>query len=207
MFINEVFMQVLKDEVKDKIIWSAKEVFMTSGYSGATMRAIADKSGLTVGNLYRYYKNKQSLYEAIMDPAFSKVRQIIFAYRDFSDIGFDVFKMELVQMICQLYEAYRDEIMIVLKGAKGTKYEGAEDFLKQLIVNSVSQIKQDYNGEELPEADKEYTISLITGAFVDIIIRLFKEQDTLVGFKRWMDMTVTILFEDIHKRVGDGYQM
>lgn len=199
-------MQVLKDEVKDKIISSAKDVFMMSGYSGATMRVIADKSGLTVGNLYRYYKNKQSLYEAIMEPAFSKIRQIIMTYRDFTEIGFDVFKVELVDMICQLHASHRDEIVIVLKGAEGTKYQGSEDFLKQMIVTRVSQMKQDYNGLDLPEADYAYTISLVTGAFLDIVIRLFKEQQQLESFKRWLNMTVTIFFEDIHQRVVDGYQ-
>jgi len=47
-------MQILKEEVHNKIINAAKEEFLEYGYSGASMRRISKKIGMTVGNIYRY---------------------------------------------------------------------------------------------------------------------------------------------------------
>ena len=48
--------QTLKDDVKARIIESAKEEFLENSYEKTSMRAIASKSNITVGNLYRYFK-------------------------------------------------------------------------------------------------------------------------------------------------------
>jgi AcrR family transcriptional regulator len=196
-------MQVLKDEVKDNILEAAKAVFLKTGYKGATMRTIADQAGITVGNLYRYYKNKEALYEAIIDPAFAQIRNIILNYRDFVQVGFDVFKNELVEMVCYLYVEFRDEIIIVLKGAKGTQYEGVENQLKDMILTHVYQIEHNHIDYNISEKDTYYTISLITGAFLDVVIRLMIEQNTLAEFKKWFGISVAVFFADIHERITE----
>ena len=54
-------MQTLKEDVREKIIDSAKNEFLEKGIERASMRDIAAGSGMTVGNLYRYFKNKEEL--------------------------------------------------------------------------------------------------------------------------------------------------
>ena len=60
--------QVLKEAVKDKIIAAAKEEFLKKGYKEASMRAIARKSKMTVGNLYRYFSSKEEMIIHIVSP-------------------------------------------------------------------------------------------------------------------------------------------
>ena len=59
-------MQYTKTEVRNRILASARREFYEKGYDGAAMRSIAAAAGTSLGNLYRYYKNKQELYAAVV---------------------------------------------------------------------------------------------------------------------------------------------
>jgi len=69
--------QYLKDNLKSKIIDAAKIEFVLKGYEKASMRAIARGAGMTAGNLYRYFKNKEQLYRYFVDPVFDKVSEFL----------------------------------------------------------------------------------------------------------------------------------
>ncbi|HEX8961286.1 MAG TPA: TetR/AcrR family transcriptional regulator [Geobacteraceae bacterium] len=47
---------------KQKILDAAQAVFADQGYARASMRAIAQAAGISVGGLYLYFKNKEELY-------------------------------------------------------------------------------------------------------------------------------------------------
>lgn len=51
----------------NEIIDAAKEVFIDQGYNGFTLRNIALKTGITVGNLNYYYKTKEDLLRDLLD--------------------------------------------------------------------------------------------------------------------------------------------
>ena len=59
-------MQTLKDHMRDRIVKAATKNFRKYGFERAKMRQIAQDAGMTVGNLYRYYKNKRDLLEKII---------------------------------------------------------------------------------------------------------------------------------------------
>ena len=54
------------ENLDQTIISSARELFHRQGFEHTNMRQIADKSGIAVGTLYRYYKDKDDLYMQIM---------------------------------------------------------------------------------------------------------------------------------------------
>lgn len=60
------YMQTLKPEMRDDILRAAKELFFLRGFSGTTMRQVADRVGVSVSNLYKYFKNKDDLLEAVV---------------------------------------------------------------------------------------------------------------------------------------------
>lgn len=59
--------QILKEEVRNRIIQAATDQLLKNG-EAATMRQIAHAAGITPGNLYRYYENKEELVAAIIQP-------------------------------------------------------------------------------------------------------------------------------------------
>ena len=57
--------QTLKEEVKSRIIEAAKAEFYDKGYEKASMRTIAKRAEMTVGNIYRYFENKEAVHAYI----------------------------------------------------------------------------------------------------------------------------------------------
>ncbi len=61
-----------KDQnTEDQILSAAESIFQNKGMDGARMQEIADKAKINKAMLHYYYKNKQSLFEAVFKKAFS----------------------------------------------------------------------------------------------------------------------------------------
>ena len=67
--------QVLKEESREMILDAAKDEFMENGFKESSMRRIAQKSKMTVGNLYRYFKNKEDIYSAVIDGELMRISE------------------------------------------------------------------------------------------------------------------------------------
>lgn len=128
--------QVLKEEVKNAIFESAKNQFIKSDYEACSMRKIASGAGVTVGNLYRYFDNKESLYRELIDDVVKEIDGIIrsssdgllsFRYSmtkanfpsEFQRDGKMATRVlnDLSETMILLMEHYRAETMILLKTA------------------------------------------------------------------------------------------
>ncbi len=56
------------EDRKQKIIASAKSLFSEKGYAGTGLREIADRAGVSLGNIYNYFKNKEEIFVSIFNP-------------------------------------------------------------------------------------------------------------------------------------------
>lgn len=60
-----------KSEItQQKILSTARELFLVKGYHGVKMQELADKAGVNKGLLHHYFKNKDTLFKAIFAEAF-----------------------------------------------------------------------------------------------------------------------------------------
>ena len=69
--------QVLKENLRRDIIEAAKEEFLVYGYKDASMRRIAAKAHMTVGNLYRYFESKEAINMQIVVPTLEKINKVL----------------------------------------------------------------------------------------------------------------------------------
>lgn len=70
-------MQVKKEEMRTKIMEAAADEFLKRGYEDSSMRVIANKSHTTLGNIYHYFPNKESLLEAILMPTIENLEAML----------------------------------------------------------------------------------------------------------------------------------
>lgn len=56
--------QVLKADLRERILRAALEVFAARGFTHSTMAMIAERAGLGTASLYRYYPGKTELFAA-----------------------------------------------------------------------------------------------------------------------------------------------
>ncbi len=67
--------QFKKDFVMHSIVEAAEKEFSEKGFSKASMRAIAAKANVTLSNIYNYFKNKDELFVAVLQPVLDVVEQ------------------------------------------------------------------------------------------------------------------------------------
>jgi AcrR family transcriptional regulator len=130
-------MQFQKDEIKDKIIAAARESFLKNGFGRASMREIAKKAKISTSNMYNYFKNKEELFYTLTDPVFShlmNLRKEIFEYQACKDFNNEIFMQQFTEFMPQAWFAmvkrYRKELLLIMDGSRGTKYEN----LKKMVV-------------------------------------------------------------------------
>jgi len=56
-----------------RILEAAKRVFHHKGYDGARMQEIADEAGVNKSLVHYYYRNKDNIFKAVFEDAFSKL--------------------------------------------------------------------------------------------------------------------------------------
>ncbi|MHC5247137.1 TetR/AcrR family transcriptional regulator [Enterococcus sp. LJL120] len=54
-------------DTQERILTEANRLFMSRGYLGTSTREIAKSVGITQPNLYHYYKDKETLYRAVVE--------------------------------------------------------------------------------------------------------------------------------------------
>ena len=67
--IGEIQMaQVLKEEIRERILSAALQEFYDKGYRAAAMRSIAKQAMIPTGLIYSYYQSKEALFDAVLSP-------------------------------------------------------------------------------------------------------------------------------------------
>ena len=67
--------QFKKDFVMSSIIDAAEKEFADKGFSKASMRAIAAEANVTLSNIYNYFKNKDDLFIAVLEPVLEVIEK------------------------------------------------------------------------------------------------------------------------------------
>ena len=123
--------QVLKDEVRDSILESAREEFLEHGFDDSSMRRIAQKSRMTVGNLYRYFKSKDELSDTIVSPTYALIDGMVDRLtggklglgKDGSAFSAEIPEIKemlgsLSDGLVEIYKKHRVEVRILMMGSR-----------------------------------------------------------------------------------------
>jgi AcrR family transcriptional regulator len=66
-------MENIAPTTEERILEAAKRVFHCKGFDGARMQEIADEAGVNKSLVHYYYRNKDNLFQAVFEDAFSSV--------------------------------------------------------------------------------------------------------------------------------------
>lgn len=200
--------QILKDDVKSRIIESAKEEFQINSYEKTSMRNIASKSNITVGNLYRYFKSKEDLSSFIVGPALEKINRLV---RELTNNQVDIYNTENISLttdqirdmldklgdgIVDIYLKHRIEVNILMMREEVTRsmVNWFAEALGQIISSNYSI---DEKSEELKLMAASYAESIFRG--LAYMLRNNKlDTDTLKRMvKVYMESYVDMLDTDL----------
>lgn len=160
--------QVLKDEIREKILAAALEEFYERGYKLATMRNIAAAARIPTGLTYSYYKNKADLFDAVLRPVLYNWERVLTAGGETENKHFntEIYGLSKAEMECllNLFE-HRKEFIILIDKSDGTKYEHERERFVKNIEDHL--FKHCVN----PSTDAVF-VHIITNNFVDGLMQI-----------------------------------
>lgn len=130
-------MRPINEELKSKILIISKKEFLEHGYNKTTVRSIATSLGCTTGAIYRYYKDKSAIFDALVkEPSDMLLKQFketalnISSYSEDDQVESvpEMSANEFDWMVDYIYNNY-DVFRLICCASEGTKYENYIELL------------------------------------------------------------------------------
>ena len=121
-------MQVLKDDIRGRILAVARQQFERKGYSRTSMREIAELARIGVGNIYNYFTNKDELFHEVVRPVLCALEAMLQEHHGIR--GEDIMAMRsekylesCIDEYVSLIDKHRALMEILLFRAQGSSLE------------------------------------------------------------------------------------
>ncbi|MES0882946.1 TetR/AcrR family transcriptional regulator [Roseibium sp. SCP14] len=134
--------QRLKSEVRERILAAAADVFAEHGYREAKLIEVAQRAATATSNIYKYYENKEELFNAVVSPALAAqfLRLLRARIRELGRIEHwpdaDAQGSEHARAFLDFCVENRLVVLILLQGAKGTRYA----HIRSLVINEMERL-------------------------------------------------------------------
>jgi AcrR family transcriptional regulator len=133
-------MQVLKLEIREKILTVAERLFYETGFSRTSTRSIAKEVGISVSNLYKYFADKQAIFSAIVDPFYHRTRSNLAALFDEEHEEMDSHIMDTaIQQIMSMMMTDRRKFVMLMGRSEGTRYAHFKEEIIGMMATHMSE--------------------------------------------------------------------
>ncbi len=131
-------MQTLKKEIEERILNAARVEFAEHGFAKAKMRSIAGRAGVSTGNLYTYFPNKDDLFCALVAPTVDQINEYVsydrIAAQTNCGEGWTYNRRrEFYLEIADSHDRNREDLKLILFKSQGSSLEDfREDCIRKL---------------------------------------------------------------------------
>ena len=145
-----------------KILDAAQKEFILQGYKGATVQSIADRAGLPKANILYYFKNKENIYQAVLERTLDMWDQGIgdIDPADGPKAAIEKFIAAKVKMSFNHPGSSKIYAMEIIQGAQHLK-EFARTYLRQWVRAKAKLFQQWIDSGEMANVDPVHLIFLI----------------------------------------------
>lgn len=131
----------------DRITASAREEFCEKGYTGASLRKIAEKAGVTVGAIQTRYKSKDELFACLLKPFLDEIGAM------FQNIRADYYSETDVDLLAGLkasmqhkssailhliFDHYEDAVLLLCQSSGSSLEHYFEEIVQSKIKESIA---------------------------------------------------------------------
>ena len=170
-------------ETKQRILESAKKEFLEKGFMNASLRTIASNAELTTGAMYRHFKDKDSLFCALVDKAIEfTVNTVMLAdsahHLDLDNIvsekHFNEERKSTAELLNYIFENF-DIFTLLLTKSAGSSHENFQEEICELYTKNCAQTfnwmyKNQISTKKIDKMTVHFIASTLINAFVEIII-------------------------------------
>ena len=131
-------MQYKKEAVRERILEAARTEYLERGFRGGNISAIAERAGVPVGNLYRYFDGKNGVLDAIVKPAYEALPKLMAELQQVAILDSVTLSQTMPLLsngLLKFFDAFGDDILILMDCCDGTRYEDFfEDITREVAV-------------------------------------------------------------------------
>jgi AcrR family transcriptional regulator len=138
--------QVLKPEVRARILDAALSAFAAEGYGGTSMARIAEGAGMAVANLYRYYPDKPAIFDAVVPAALAAEHERL--HVDIAQAHAHLVGPTppgdpgAAEALLAFWVTHRREVVVLLTRAEGTPHEDFDRrFVDRLVEQTLAELR------------------------------------------------------------------
>jgi len=142
--------QTRKPETHARVLSAAKQAFAEAGYEGATVAGIAERAGVSTGNVYRYFESKDALFYEVLPDAFPATflrlvrRRVRELARTENLTALDAPARAAAEELLRFWVEHRLQVIILLDRAKGSRHqEFAATFVRALMRPTLAKLRAD----------------------------------------------------------------
>lgn len=197
-------------ETREKLLKSALSEFSEKGYMKASLRKICADAGVTTGALYFFFKNKNELFAAIVEPPLKELCRLLNEHytQDAEEMASDdpaVLTAEYhiethgsLEVLVEYMYQYYDVFILLLTKAQGSDYENAVDMVVDMTEQSF-RISAEKAAQKKPGCHvDEYMLHWITHISVDAYTHLLTHEKDVekakLHMRRVMEFLIKIWF-------------
>lgn len=193
-------------ETRNKLLQSARAEFLEKGYMKASLRTICKNAGVTTGALYFFFQDKEDLFESIAKETINNIWQMMQGhYNDERVMAENGMTTEEIQdnhsdlnesaaIIHQMY-LHRDDILLVLTKAQGTKFENiADKFIETSEAHyraMSAEMQKLYPGKSVDDQMLHWLAHMQIDAFIYMITHIEKEEDGFAFMRQFITYMIT----------------
>jgi AcrR family transcriptional regulator len=138
-------MRILKGDKYNSILHNARREFIRCGYKDASMRTISKESQVRLSNIYNYFRNKDEIFMAVVQPAREKLFRFITERHaekniDFKKVSIFGHEEEVLEEYISLIYKYKEEFRLLLYHSQGSSMDNFRDAL----TGHMTQVSHDY---------------------------------------------------------------
>jgi AcrR family transcriptional regulator len=193
-------MQYPKEKVRARILESALDEFEAFGFSGASMRRIAQAAGVSTGNLYTYFSSKVAIFDEIVKAGYTSIAGLMSEAAQLQAYGRGDVRQLARQITAGIMKVHAEcgrQLLVIADKSAGSQHER---FLQTLSDMVFEQIRQELS-PRVKEADG-ILIRVLASGFVNgmfMILRTVKDPERLAQL---INGLLVLYFEGIEQRLS-----
>lgn len=188
-------MQTLKKEIQESIVDIAARLFYNQGFEETSMRQIANEMQMSVSNLYKYFKNKEDLFNEIVKGYYIKYMAGFSKFISEEQYHEDNFNSEsnsfLVHAIFESIKTDPIKFVLLMDKSKGTKYVGFKYEVLLLLEKHIMKGIQQHNKQE-------YIIKILVSNFFHGVVEIARNYQSDEWALKNIDLLVKYHMNGMH---------
>lgn len=169
--------------VYERLIECAKEEFLEKGFHAASLRVIAAKAGTSTNSIYVRFKDKEGLFEAIVQPVLADIMKMFCEIQE-TFHRFDAetqekrvneYSFEGMEKLLDYMYAHFAEFRLLLDASYGTKFQNFVDELTRIEVEYTYKYMETVGcpGVEAGEVTEEF-LHIVTTAYFEGLFEVIR---------------------------------